>query len=76
MARRLQIGAAGLAFGAALFWFLSAYGELPPMLTYWGSAPPTDPFYATVRFSAHMNTIAALLSGASALCMSIGLFLN
>jgi hypothetical protein len=56
---------------AAGFWFLSAYGPLPPMLFYFGSAPEVDPLYSALRFSAHMNTLAAVFSGLSASCMGI-----
>lgn len=60
--------AAGIfGFLAAIFWFLSAYGPLPPMLSYWDGAPAFDPLYASMKFSAHMNTFAAVLSGCSAL---------
>ena len=41
------------------------------MVTYWGKAPPADPLYAQLRFSAHMNTIASTLSGLSAFCMGM-----
>ena len=64
-----DIAAALLALVAAVFWFLSAYGELPAMATYWGHAPESDPFYQAVKFSATMNRYAAGFSGASALCM-------
>jgi hypothetical protein len=64
----LDTGTAVFAFLAAVFWFLSAAKKLPPMVTYWDSAPETDPFFVAVRFSAKMNTRAALFSGLSALC--------
>src|ERR1700730_7635670 len=59
MEKWLDMGAAALALMAAVFWFLSAYGKFPPMVNYWGSAPPTDPFYQAVKFSAEMNRWAA-----------------
>jgi hypothetical protein len=40
-------------------------------VTYWGSAPPTDPFYASLVFGGNMNRWAALFSGLSALCASL-----
>jgi hypothetical protein len=58
--RRFEICAASLALVAAVFWFRSASGTLPPMLTYWGGAPPSDPFWQAVKFSAAMNGWAAL----------------
>jgi hypothetical protein len=71
-----DIAAALLALVAAVFWFLSAYGELPAMATYWGHAPESDPFYQAVKFSATMNRWAAGFSGASALCMGVGLIIR
>jgi Na+/proline symporter len=76
MEKRLDIGAALFAFGAAVFWFLSAYGTLPPMLSYWGSVPQNDPYYRAVKFSAAMNRWASGFSGASALCMGLKLFIR
>ena len=76
MERWLDIGAAVLAIAAAVFWFLSAYGKLPPMVTYWDQAPANDPLYMALKFSALMNSWAAGLSGASALCMGIKLFVG
>jgi len=72
----LDIGAAVFAIAAASFWFVSAYGELPPMVTYWGQAPASDPYYIAVKFSAEMNRWAAFLSGLSASCMGGRLFLR
>ena len=43
------------------------------MITYWDSAPESDPFYQAVKFSARMNTFAALASGASTFLLSIPL---
>jgi hypothetical protein len=75
MEKWLDIGAAVFAIIAAIFWFVSAYGKLPPMVPYWDQAPASDPFYSAVKFSAKMNRWAALLSGLSALCMGVKLFL-
>jgi hypothetical protein len=71
----LDVAAALFAFGAAAFWFASAYGKLPPMVAYYDAAPKNDPFYTAIRFSAMMNRWAAGLSGASALCMAIKMLL-
>jgi len=73
MGRCFDIGAAIFAFVAALFWFLSAAGKLPPMVTYWGETPDSDPFYQAVKFSAYMNVIAATASGISAALFGIRL---
>jgi hypothetical protein len=64
-----------LALVAAIFWFLSAYGDVPPIITYWGGAPPNDPFfYVAMKFSASMNNWAAIFSGMSAACMGLSGF--
>jgi hypothetical protein len=74
MYRWLDIIAAVFAFLAALFWFVSAWGEMPPILPYWDQTPESDPFYKAVKFSARVNRWAALFSGVSALCAGVRLF--
>lgn len=69
MARWFDIATAVLALLAAIFWFLSASGKLPPMVGYWDQAPEHDPLYIALKFSAQMNTVAAILSGLAALCV-------
>jgi hypothetical protein len=69
----LDVGTVIFAFAAAIFWFLSAWGKLPQMLSYYDAAPENDPFYVAVKFSARMNTWAAILSGLSALCVGAGI---
>ena len=76
MEKWLDISAACLALVAAVFWFLSAYGKLPPMIAYYDRTPDTDPFYLAVKFSAAMNRWAAGFSGASALCIGLKLFIR
>jgi hypothetical protein len=76
MEKWLDVAAASLAIVAAVFWFLSAYGRLPPMVAYWGQTPENDPFYIAVKFSAVMNRWAAGFSGASALAMAARLFID
>jgi hypothetical protein len=71
MAQWLDTGAALFAFVAALFWFRSAAGKLPPMGSYFDKAPTNDPFYQAIKFSAVMNRWAASFSGLSALCMAL-----
>jgi hypothetical protein len=71
MEKWLDISIAIFALFAAVFWLLSAYGPLPQMVTYLGWTPEWDPFYSALRFSAKMNTCAALLSGLSAFCLFI-----
>jgi hypothetical protein len=73
MAKWFDIGAAIFALIAALFWFLSARGELPPMVSYFDQAPASDPLYAALKFSARMNSIAAIFSGLAALCVFAGI---
>lgn len=69
----LDVSAALFAFSAAVFWFISAYGELPPIVPYWDETPKDDPYYKAIKFSAKMNQWAAGFSGLSVLCMSIRL---
>ena len=76
MGKWLDIAAALFAFVGAVFWFLSAYGKLPPMVTYWGGAPKSDLFFQAVRFSARMNTCAAIASGISALLLGVRIFVS
>jgi hypothetical protein len=76
MGKWLDLSAALAAIVAAVFWFLSAYGKLPPMITYWDGAPPNDPFYVAVKFSASMNRWAAGFSGVSALLMAAHLLVG
>jgi hypothetical protein len=73
---RLDTGAALFALAAAVFWFLSAFRKLPSMMNYWGDAPASDPFYQAVKLSAKMNTVAAVFSGLSALCVGVKLFIR
>lgn len=74
MTKWLEGGAALTAFVAAVFWFLSAYGALPKMVSYFDQAPQTDPFFMAVKYSAMMNRWAAGFSGVSALLISASLF--
>jgi len=76
MKRWLNIAASIFGLIAAVFWFFSAYEEIPHMVTYWGSTPSTDPFYRAVRFSAVMNTWAASFSCLSAACMGVAGFVK
>jgi hypothetical protein len=71
MEKWLDIMTTLFALAAAVFWFLSAYGSLPQMVTYLGYTPENDPFYLAIKFSAAMNRYAAALSGLSALSMAI-----
>lgn len=64
----LDAATAAFAFVAALFWFLSAAGKLPPMVSYWDKAPDNDPFFKAVRRSAMLNRWGAVFAGLSALC--------
>jgi hypothetical protein len=75
MDKWLDIGTALFALVAAVFWFISAYGKLPPMIPYFDRTPESDPFYRAVKFSAKMNRWAAGLTGISALFMGIKLFI-
>ena len=76
MEKWFDLGAAVFALVAAAFWFTSAYGHLPPIISYWDRTPDNDPFYQAVKFSAAMNRWAAGFSGASALCIAVRLFIK
>jgi hypothetical protein len=68
----LDLATAMFALAAAVFWFLAS-GKLPPMLGYWGvERPASDPHLMAVEKSARFNSIAAVLSGCSALCAFAG----
>ena len=71
MARGLELCAALFAFVAAVFWFLSAYGELPLMGNYWDRTPAKDPFFVAIRRAAVMNRWAAGFSCAAAVCAAV-----
>jgi hypothetical protein len=72
--RWLEGGAALFAFFAAIFWFLSATGDMPKMLTYWDATPENDPFRVALQFTARMNWWASIFSGFSAGCMGVRFF--
>jgi hypothetical protein len=69
MARIFEIAAALFAVVAAVFWFLSAYGEFPQMATV------DNLLFATFGGAAIMTSWAAALSCASALCAAARLLL-
>jgi Na+/proline symporter len=71
----LDIGAALFVFLAAVFWFSSVYGKLPPMGQYFDRDSENDPFLRAVRFSAKMNKWVAGLSSLSALCVGMKPFI-
>jgi hypothetical protein len=70
MSRFLDFATAASAFVAAVFWFLSAWGKLPPMIAYWDATPESDPLFQAMKHSGLMNAIAAFASGVSALLMT------
>ena len=74
MSKYLEIAAAFFALAAAIFWFISAYGKLPPLVAYWDATPATDPFYKAVIFAATMNRWAAGFSGLSAVAVAGSIF--
>jgi hypothetical protein len=76
MRKWLNIVGAIFALAAAFFWFLSAWGKIPTLTTYWGAMPEDAPFFVALKFSAKMNNWAAALSAASALCVGVSLFLE
>jgi len=76
MTKWLELGAGLTALIAAVFWFLSAYGEVPPVVSYFDRAPDSDPLMVAMRSSANMNRWAAAFSGVSAMLVSVSLFLR
>jgi hypothetical protein len=60
-----------LAFAAAVFWYLSAIGEIPTPVAYWDAAPKSDLFCAAIVQSTRWNRIAAGSTGTSVLMGAI-----
>jgi hypothetical protein len=75
MGRIFEIAAVLFAVVAAVFWVLSAYGELPQMAAHWDMAPVDDPLLAALGGAAIMTSWAAGFSSASALCAAARLLL-
>ena len=71
MASILQWVSIVAGFAGATFWFISASGKVPPMVSYYDGAPPSDPFYQAFVNSVHMNQIAAVLTGVSVLALAV-----
>lgn len=67
----LDTGAAIASLLAAAFWFLSASTPVPRMVTYWGSAPPSDPFYGAFVHGVAMSRDAALCAFVAALFLGL-----
>jgi len=67
-----NIASAVSALVAAIFWYLSAVGELPPMISYFGYAPPDDPFLLAMQTGVILNRWAAGFAALSALCAGLG----
>jgi hypothetical protein len=65
MARIFGVAAALFAVVAAVFWLLSAYGELPQITSV------GDLLFAALSGAAIMTSWAAGLSGASAVCAAV-----
>jgi hypothetical protein len=70
MSKYLDLGTAIFALVAAFFWFASASGTMPLIITYWGSTPEADPYRLALITAAKWNSIAAFFSGLFALCAS------
>jgi hypothetical protein len=66
---------AAAALVAAFFWFRSAAGAMPPIVTYWDRTPLEDPYYQAVLRSLRSNRIAAVAAGVSALFMAVALLI-
>jgi hypothetical protein len=65
---------------AAYLWLQSAFGPIPPIKTYWGQTPESDPYRQAVVKAAILNCWAAGLTGVStgliALKMIVSLFVK
>jgi cold shock protein len=72
----LSVAAALLAFVAAIFWFFSAHGDVPQIVSYYDRVPDSDPFLQSLRSSALMNKYAASASALSAFCWGANVFLS
>ncbi len=68
---RLNAGAAITAFVAAMFWFISAAGNVPTPKETWATFLETPrEIVAAMKDSARWNRLAALFAGFSALFVS------
>jgi len=67
LASVLEWGSFLIALTAAGWWFASAAVHLPAPLSYWDKTPENDLFISAIRYSAHLNGIAASLTGISVL---------
>jgi hypothetical protein len=70
MSKYLDLGTAIFALLASFFWFASASGSMPLIITNWGSTPEADPYRLALITAPKWNSIAAFFSGLSALCAS------
>ena len=71
----LNIISAVAAFAAAVFWFMSAAKNSPPILNYWDSTPTNDPFRMAFERAVRFNRYAAILAGVSATALALSLLL-
>jgi len=62
MTRTFEIAAALFAVVAAVFWFLSAYGELPQIVSYWDTAPVDEAAIMTSSAFPRFESYEAALS--------------
>lgn len=71
----LNVGSAFAAFAAAVFWLRSA-SPLPPMNSYFGGVPTTDPFFVALQESCRLSGWAALCAGISAFFFGMATLLS
>lgn len=70
MAIALKISSGVIGLIAAVLWFMSAFGKIPPAPgAAIGGTSPADPFNVALRHSAQLNEWAALATGVSVLLM-------
>jgi len=73
----LNAGAALSAFVAAGFWFASARGKVPIADPSWGGIGKTDAeIISAMKYSAKLNSIAAVFAGISALFIAVDIALK
>lgn len=76
MEKWLDAGAAISSLLAAIFWFFSACGKIPPLEPCWDKIPDDDPFIKAMTRSMRMNKWAAIFSCFAATCLGAGLLLK
>jgi hypothetical protein len=64
------------AFGAAIFWFLSARVDMPVIVLTWGEIKKLEQFYEAIKRAATLNRQAATCAGISATLQAVALLME